>query len=122
MCKAVKDIVTESYDVFSSQNLQKAQLIEPLEDVIDELNQELKKRHIRRLRNGKCTIELGFILSDITTSLERVADHCSNIAVCVTQVREDTYDTHSYLDNVKNEDSGIYRGMVLQAQEKYMLP
>ena len=122
LCKAVKDIVTESYDVFSSQNLQKAQLIEPLEDVIDELNQELKKRHIRRLRNGKCTIELGFILSDITTSLERVADHCSNIAVCVTQVREDTYDTHSYLDNVKNEDSGIYRGMVLQAQEKYMLP
>ena len=122
LCKAVKDIVTESYEVFSSQNLQKAQLIEPLEDVIDELNQELKKRHIRRLRNGKCTIELGFILSDITTSLERVADHCSNIAVCVTQVREDTYDTHSYLDNVKNEDSGIYRGMVLQAQEKYMLP
>ena len=50
LCKAVKDIVTESYDVFSSQNLQKAQLIEPLEDVIDELNQELKKRHIRRLR------------------------------------------------------------------------
>ncbi len=121
-CRAVKDIVTESYDVFCSQNLQKAQLIEPLEDVIDELNQELKKRHIRRLRNGKCTIELGFILSDITTSLERVADHCSNIAVCVTQVREDTYDTHSYLDSVKNEDSGIYRGMVLQAQEKYMLP
>lgn len=122
LCRAVKDIVTESYDVFSSQNLQKAQIIEPLEDVIDELNQELKKRHIRRLRNGKCTIELGFILSDITTSLERVADHCSNIAVCVTQVREDTYDTHSYLDSVKNEDSGIYRGMVLQAQEKYMLP
>lgn len=121
-CRVVKDIVTESYDVFCSQNLQKAQLIEPLEDVIDELNQELKKRHIRRLRNGKCTIELGFILSDITTSLERVADHCSNIAVCVTQVREDTYDTHSYLDSVKNEDSGIYRGMVLQAQEKYMLP
>ncbi len=121
-CRAIKDIVTESYDVFCSQNLQKAQLIEPLEDVIDELNQELKKRHIRRLRNGKCTIELGFILSDITTSLERVADHCSNIAVCVTQVREDTYDTHSYLDSVKNEDSGIYRGMVLQAQEKYMLP
>ena len=122
LCKAVRDIVTESYDVFSSQNLKKAQLIEPLEDVIDELNQELKKRHIRRLRNGKCTIELGFLLSDITTSLERVADHCSNIAVCVTQVREDTYDTHSYLDSVKNEDSGIYRGMVLQAQEKYMLP
>lgn len=122
LCRAVKDIVDSSYQVFGDQDLLKAQTIEPLEDVIDELNQELKKRHIRRLRSGKCTIELGFILSDITTSLERVADHCSNIAVCVTQVRDDTYDTHSYLDSVKNEDSGIYRGLVLQAQEKYVLP
>ena len=121
-CEAIRDIVNNSYDVFINQDLRKAQMIEPLEEVIDELNQELKKRHIRRLRNGKCTIELGFILSDITTSLERVADHCSNISVCVTQVREDTYDTHSYLDSVKNEDSGVYRGLVLQAQEKYMLP
>lgn len=121
-CDAIRDIVNSSYDVFINQDLKKAQMIEPLEEVIDELNQELKKRHIRRLRNGKCTIELGFILSDITTSLERVADHCSNISVCVTQVREDTYDTHSYLDSVKNEDSGVYRGLVLQAQEKYMLP
>lgn len=122
LCAAVRDIVDSSYEVFCKQDIYKAQTIEPLEDVIDELNQELKTRHIRRLRNGKCTIELGFILSDITTSLERVADHCSNIAVCVTQVRDDMYDTHSYLDSVKNEDSGIYRGLVLQAQEKYMLP
>lgn len=122
LCAAVRDIVDSSYDVFCRQDIYKAQTIEPLEDVIDELNQELKVRHIRRLRSGKCTIELGFILSDITTSLERVADHCSNIAVCVTQVRDDMYDTHSYLDSVKNEDSGIYRGLVLQAQEKYMLP
>ena len=119
---AIKDIVSTSVLVFQEEDLKLAAMIEPLEEVIDELNQELKKRHIRRLRNGKCTIELGFILSDITTSLERVADHCSNISVCVTQVREDTYDTHSYLDSVKNEDSGVYRGLVLQAQEKYMLP
>lgn len=55
--------------------------MEPLEEVIDELNQELKKRHVQRLRDEKCTIEMGFILSDIITDLERVADHCSNIAV-----------------------------------------
>ncbi|MBS6194737.1 MAG: Na/Pi cotransporter family protein [Clostridiales bacterium] len=122
LTEAVRDIVESSYRVFQDQDLQLAQRIEPLEEVIDELNQELKKRHIRRLRSGKCTIELGFILSDITTSLERVADHCSNISVCVTQVRDDTYDTHSYLDSVKNEDSGIFRGLVLQAREKYMLP
>ena len=87
-CQAVRDIVENSYKVFTEQDRQLAQTIEPLEEVIDGLNQELKKRHIRRLRNGKCTIELGFILSDITTSLERVADHCSNISVCVTQVRD----------------------------------
>lgn len=121
-CKAVQDIVKKAYSVFETQDEKTAQMVEPLEAVIDDLNQELKKRHIRRLRSGKCTIELGFILSDITTSLERVADHCSNIAVCVTQVREDTYDTHGYLNSVKNEDSAIFRGLVLEAEEKYMLP
>ncbi len=75
-----------------------------------------------RLREEKCTIELGFLLSDITTSLERVADHCSNIAVCVNQVREDMYDTHSYLEHIKQEDSGSFRLSVSEMQEKYQLP
>ena len=120
--RAVQDIVEKAYAVFRDQDEKLAQKVEPLEAVVDELNQEVKKRHIRRLREGKCTIELGFILSDITTSLERVADHCSNIAVCVTQVREDTYDTHGYLSSVKNEDSEIFRGLVLEEEEKYFLP
>jgi phosphate:Na+ symporter len=120
--RAVQDIVEKAYAVFRDQDEKLAQKVEPLEAVVDELNQEVKKRHIRRLREGKCTIELGFILSDITTSLERVADHCSNIAVCVTQVREDTYDTHGYLNSVKNEDSEIFRGLVLEEEEKYLLP
>lgn len=121
-CNAIKDIVNTAYSVFTDQNTDKAEMVEPLEAVIDDLNQELKKRHIRRLRNGTCTIELGFILSDITTSLERVADHCSNIAVCVTQVREDTYDQHGYLDSIKNEDSGAFRRLVLTVRDKYVLP
>ena len=120
--RAVQDIVEKAYAVFRDQDEKLAQKVEPWEAVVDELNQEVKKRHIRRLREGKCTIELGFILSDITTSLERVADHCSNIAVCVTQVREDTYDTHGYLNSVKNEDSEIFRGLVLEEEEKYFLP
>ena len=120
--RAVQDIVEKAYAVFRDQDEKLAQKVEPLEAVVDELNQEVKKRHIRRLREGKCTIELGFILSDITTSLERVADHCSNIAVCVTQVREDTYDTHGYLNSVKNEDSEIFRGLVFEEEEKYLLP
>lgn len=121
-CNAVKDIVDRAYSVFEDEDVKKAQMVEPLEAVIDDLNQELKKRHIRRLRNGKCTIELGFILSDITTSLERVADHCSNISVCVTQVHEDMYDAHSYLESVKNDDGGTFRRLVLETQEKYRLP
>lgn len=121
-CNAVKDIVDRAYSVFEDEDVKKAQMVEPLEAVIDDLNQELKKRHIRRLRNGKCTIELGFILSDITTSLERVADHCSNISVCVTQVHEDMYDAHSYLESVKNDDGGTFRRLVLENQEKYRLP
>ena len=120
--RAVQDIVEKAYAVFRDQDEKLAQKVEPLEAVVDELNQEVKKRHICRLREGKCTIELGFILSDITTSFERVADHCSNIAVCVTQVREDTYDTHGYLNSVKNEDSEIFRGLVLEEEEKYLLP
>ena len=64
---------------------------------------ELKNRHVRRLREGTCTIEQGFILSDVLTSLERIADHCSNIAVCVSQVAEDSFDTHSYLNAMKKK-------------------
>ena len=66
---------------------------------------ELKNRHVRRLREGTCTIEQGFILSDVLTSLERIADHCSNIAVCVSQVAEDSFDTHSYLNAMKKEEN-----------------
>ena len=96
--QAVEDIVNTAYEVFDKQDMKLAEKIEPLEEVIDELSKEVKRRHVQRLRNGECTIEMGFILSDITTCLERVADHCSNIGVCVTQVNEDLYDTHSHLN------------------------
>lgn len=83
--------------------------VEPLEEMVDELSREMKRRHVNRLRSGECTIEMGFILTDLLTSLERIADHCSNISVCVTQVRENLYDTHSHLESLKNEpDEGYY--------------
>ena len=96
--------------------------VEPLEEVIDELNQELKKRHVQRLRDGKCTIEMGFIFSDIVTDLERVADHCSNIAVCILQVQEDSFDTHSYLEQVKSQSNEEFHRIVAQEREQYVLP
>lgn len=122
MEKAVADIVDKAYNVFANQDLRQAEEIEPLEEVIDELSHELKRRHVNRLRAGECTIEMGFVLSDITTSLERIADHCSNIGVCVTQVREDLYDTHSHLDTVKNAPGEHFHHEIEVARVNYMLP
>ena len=119
---AVEDIVDIAYQVYENQDVQLAREIEPLEEVIDELSKELKYRHIQSLRAGECTIEMGFILSDVTTSLERVADHCSNIGVCVTQVHEDAFDTHQHLKQIKHgPDATFYRALeVIRSQ--YQLP
>ena len=122
MEKAVSDIVEKAYSVFANQDMRAAEEIEPLEEVIDELSRELKRRHVNRLRAGECTIEMGFVLSDITTSLERIADHCSNIGFCVTQVHEDLYDTHSHLDTVKNAPGEHFHHELEVARVNYMLP
>ncbi|MCH5275848.1 MAG: Na/Pi cotransporter family protein [Lachnospiraceae bacterium] len=119
---AVKDILALAIDAFATENMTKAGLVEPLEEVIDQLNIEIKKRHVKRLRKGKCTIEMGFVLSDITTDFERVADHCSNIAVYLLQVREDSFDTHVYLDTLREESNLDFKGKVLAYKEKYILP
>ena len=120
--RAVRDILTLAVDSFEKNDLSKARLVEPLEEVIDQMNIEIKKRHVKRLRKGKCTIEMGFVLSDITTNFERVADHCSNIAVCLLQVREDSFDTHGYLDTLREENNMDFKGKVLAYREKYILP
>lgn len=118
--RAVTDIVDLSYRVFSEENRELARRVESLEQVIDDLNQELKTRHVRRLREGKCTIEQGFVLTDITTNLERIADHCSNIALCIQQAAKDSYETHSYLQKV--EDSGEFERMLEETRKQYLLP
>lgn len=122
LCRAVKDIVKTAVTVFEKKDTVLAGKVEPLEEVIDELNQELKKRHVQRLRDEKCTIEMGFILSDIITDLERVADHCSNIAVCILQVQEDSFDTHSYLEQVKSQSNEEFHRIVAKEREQYVLP
>ena len=78
-------------------------------------------RHINRLKNGQCTIELGFILSDILSNYGRVADHCSNIAVCMIQIKEDALDTHVYLNEVKNSDENFSKNLSSYRSE-YTLP
>lgn len=120
--RAVEDIVNISYDVFKNEDKEQAKTVEPLEEVIDQLNHELKDRHIRRLRQGTCTIEQGFVLSDITTSLERIADHCSNIAVCILQIGENSFDTHGYLNSVKKEKSREFLEQTEAVRQRYLLP
>lgn len=120
--RAIHDILKITMLSFTEDDLSLAKQVEPLEEVIDGLNLEIKQRHVKRLRKGKCTIELGFVLSDITTNFERVSDHCSNIAVCLLQVNEDEFDIHAYLDELKKEDNMDFAGKVMAYRERYQLP
>lgn len=118
---AVREILETSVEIFCNGDTAKADTIEPLEEVIDNLNAQLKKRHIKRLRKGKCTIELGLELTEITTNMERVSDHCSNIAVCLIQINENSFDTHEYLDNIK-KDNPEFKHLYNNYLKKYQLP
>ena len=99
-----------------------AKKVEPLEQVIDGINREEKQRHIKRLTQGKCTIELGFILADISTNLERVSDHCSNLAASLLQVDEEDFDTHEFLGEMKDESNQEFRQAYQAMSRRYKLP
>lgn len=120
--RAVREILDTAVRVFESGDLELAREIEPLEEVIDQLNKEEKLRHIDRLTSGRCTIELGFILTDISTEFERVADHCSNIAVCILEVNEGGFDTHKYLDILREKNDEEFEQEFLEYSQKYALP
>lgn len=120
--EALKDIVDRTVTAFQKDDNAKAATVEPLEEVIDGLNEELKKRHVRRLRKGKCTIEMGMTLEDITTDCERIADHCNNIAVHMSQVGEDGFDTHEYLNHLQEADKLEFRQEVGEFEARYTLP
>lgn len=119
--KAMKDIINLSFDAFRIYDLDMAREVEPLEEVIDNLNAELKKRHIKRLLEGECTIEVGFVFSDIITNYERIADHCSNLAVSMFQVKEENFEPHTYIDNLKN-DNNEFKKMYKEDRKRYLLP
>ena len=119
---AVKEIVDLSVRAFEAQDVDLAKMIEPLEETIDGINMEVKRRHIRRLRKGKCTIEQGFDLSDIGTDYERIADHCSNIAVGIIEVNDDEYDAHEYMEALKAERNEGFEQAVDYYERKYELP
>lgn len=119
---AVMEIVDIAFSAFETENLEKAKTVEPLEEVIDNLRNELKKHHIKRLRKGKCTIETGFVLQDLLTNFERIADHCSNIAVCLIQIQEDSFEAHEYINELKRTEDTFFLENFTAYSEKYALP
>lgn len=101
LVRALTEILSTTIRAYETADIALAATVEPLEQVIDGLTNQIKIRHVERLQQGSCTIELGFILSDLLNNFERVSDHCSNIAVCVIEVAEGCFDTHAYLSGVK---------------------
>ena len=120
--EAVKEIIAITFEAFETDNTGLAQTVEPLEEVIDNLNESLKKRHIKRLRTGTCTIELGFVLSDIINTFERISDHCSNVALWVLHSKEVGFDTHGYVERMRRGDNENFEAKYMQFKGKYVLP
>ena len=119
---AVQDIVNRTVDAFQKGDVYAAGKIEPLEQVVDGLVREVKTRHIARLQAGVCTIEYGFVLDDLLTNYERIADHCSNIAVAMIEVAADKFDTHEYLASVKHGGSVKFEQRYEKYRGRYTFP
>ena len=120
LTNALIDIVGMTTKAFKENDLESASSVEPLEQVIDSLIASVKSRHVERLQRGECTIELGFILTDVITDYERVSDHCSNIAVAVIESQHGTFDTHEYLGDIKR-NSGTFELLYNKYEKQYSL-
>ena len=115
--EAISENISIAFNAYITDDLGAAHKVEPLEEVVDNLSTELKNRHIRRLQNDECTVELGYIFQDILTNLERISDHCSNIAGCLIETDEKT-NLHAYLHDVKENDE-TFRNEYRVYSERY---
>ena len=118
---AVTEILAISIEAFTGGNLQLAARVEPLEEIIDGLCDEMKSHHVERLQQGLCTLNQGFVFNDLLTNYERVADHCSNIAVAVIEVESDSFDTHEYLNSVKAVKDASFARFYDEYKQKYSI-
>ena len=116
---AVTEILSTAIDAFVNGNLQLAARVEPLEEIIDGLCDEAKSHHVERLQQGLCTLNQGFVFNDLLTNYERVADHCSNIAVAIIEVESDNFDTHEYLNSVKAMKDASFERYYDEYKKKY---
>ncbi len=121
ICNAVRDICILTISGFCDDDSEKASHVEPLEEVIDTLTKRIKENHIKRLKKGKCSIKMGFILEDILTGLERVSDHCSNIALELITIHDNDYNTHGYFKNFSVEEQAVFYSEYEDLLKKYPL-
>ncbi len=117
---ATVEILNIAIDSFVNDDAKRAAHVEPLEQVVDDLKEQLRARHIKRLQKGNCTIAVGFVWADLLNNFERVSDHCSNIAGCILEMSHDTMDMHQYLKAVKHDDPS-FRSKYESFAEKYSL-
>lgn len=118
---AIKEILDIAITAFDEDDLEMAFRVEPLEQAVDGIIEEIKLNHVNRLQTGTCTIQHGFVLSDILTNYERVSDHCSNIAVAMIELSKSSFDTHKYLDKLKTMSDPEFKEMFAEYQKKYAI-
>ncbi len=119
--EAIADILNRTTKAFVEGDDDLARTVEPLEEVIDEINKDVKKNHMKRLRKGKCTIELGLVLSDLAMNYERVADHCSNIAVYMMQLYDTELEEHSFTEQMDAGESAEFAKQLAEFKKMYEL-
>ena len=121
MESAVREILSIAVGAFVENDPQRAARVEPLEEIIDGLCDEMKSHHVDRLQSGSCTLNLGFVFNDLLTNYERVADHCSNIAVAIIELESDSFDTHEYLNSVRAMKSSSFARYYEEYKQEYHL-
>lgn len=117
---ALEDTLERTFSCFAADDPTQAAEVEPLEETIDVLIEEIRTRHIARLQRGECTVQLGFVLSDLLTNIERVSDHCSNIAMTIVEEQDESVNRHAYLSNL--HVAGDFAASLNRGLEKYQLP
>lgn len=121
MARAVKEIIENSTNAFINDDVELASTVEPLEQVIDNLKAELRARHAKRMQSGECSVENGILFFDVINSFERIADHCSNLAVCIIELSQGSFQTHSYLKGVKKSNNKIFMDSFENYLAKYAI-
>ena len=119
--EAIREILSLTLKAFTEDSVECATQIEPLEEVIDDIIAEVRANHIMRLQKGQCTIEYGFVLADFLNNIERVSDHCSNVAVSIIDVASMNFDSHEYLQAVKSGDNNYFRIKYTEYRNKYSI-